>query len=541
MGIYGFSQSEISKVVAFMPDVLHFSLDDAIKHSKEFHDWLKAHKNIWHAVEKLEGIMSHFSTHAGGVIICEDLTKKLPVTIDKNDGDKMVVAYDKKIVEELGHYKFDILGLNSLTVMKDALDYLPDIDWHKVDFDDINVYKTLCTGDVLGVFQLSDQKDTVVEQQPRCFEDLIAINALIRPGVGDWNEYIRRRRTDFKDRRGLSYLKSTNGIIVYQEQYLLLASTYAGWDIAYSDKHIRKNKDICADVELANKFLNDALEKGHNVEDVVEVWKEICDVVKSGYGFNRSHSTSYAMLSFQTAYLKHYHPREFYAAYMSQKIDDTDALQEVLNLLRDKSIKVYKPDINKSTDKFAPFNDGILFPLTAIKGVGDSVIKELERLKPITSLDDLIERRTPKFIKKTTIEALIKSGTFCNDGESIHDVLLKVDETLPHNPDYVYEKESLGFYISSSPFDGFDTPSFDSIKDGQEYSNIVEVTNVSIKFDKNGNEMAFISGVNKSDTLRFVVFSSTWKKHQCNEGDLILVRGRKDKSSTIVNSLEVLK
>ena len=155
MGIYGFSQTEISKVISYMPDKLHFTLAEAIEYSPELEQWLESHKNIYHAVEKMEGIISHFSTHAGGVIIWDGLTKLLPVMIDKKDEDKLVVAYDKIIIEDLGFYKFDILGLNSLTLLKDTLDYTPQINWETVDFEDENIYKMLCEGDVLGIFQLS--------------------------------------------------------------------------------------------------------------------------------------------------------------------------------------------------------------------------------------------------------------------------------------------------------------------------------------------------------------------------------------------------
>lgn len=536
MGIYGFSQTEISKVISYMPDKLHFTLAEAIEYSPELEQWLESHKNIYHAVEKMEGIISHFSTHAGGVIIWDGLTKLLPVMIDKQDEDKLVVAYDKTIIEELGFYKFDILGLNSLTLLKDTLDYTPQINWETVDFEDENIYKMLCEGDVLGVFQLSDQADKVVAQQPKCFEDLIAINALIRPGVCDFGEYLDRRSKGISS--DLDFMKSTHGLIVYQEQYLLLAKHYAGWDIAFSDKHIRKNKDICNDEDLYKKFYSDSKKRGFEEDEINNVWSEICEVVRSGYGFNRSHSTSYARLSYQTAYLKYYYPKEFYAAYMSQNVDDTDKIQEILNTLKAKGIQVLPPDINLSTDKFIPTEEGILFPLTSIKGVGGSVLYEINRMRPIASYEDFMERRIPKFVKKTAVEALIKSGAFLFTGESIYETLLKYDETAERKPDYVYEKEALGYYLSDSPFEKFDTPVFSEFGQGEHVTTIVEVSTLAIKNDKNGNEMAFITGINKTDTIKLVVFSSVWKKYKCSLGDLILIKGRKDKNSLLVNSME---
>ena len=281
-GVYGISQRDISKIVGWMPGRLSFTMAEAITESSELRRWFKDNPVIYSCVAGLENTMSHFSTHAGGVIICDDLVSKLPVTSDSEDRDKLIIALDKKQLEKLNHYKFDILGLNSLITLKDALEFTPEVDWSKVDYDDSNVYDMLCTGNVLGVFQLSEQAHKVKEQQPRNFEDLIAINALIRPGVGDWEEYLRRRRSGQTD--DLSYMNSTHGIIVYQEQYLLLAQTYAGWDIAFSDNHIRKNKNIMADEELAQKFYEDSIINGYTYAIAKRIWDNICAVVAEGYG-----------------------------------------------------------------------------------------------------------------------------------------------------------------------------------------------------------------------------------------------------------------
>ena len=280
MGVFGWSQAQIATVVAMLPKRITFTLEEAMNESPQLVQWFDENKNILKIVQKLEGILEHMSTHAGGVIICEGLTEILPIFTDSDDREKMIVALDKKQLEKLGHYKFDILGLRSLTLMGDIVKSTGQIDWHKVDFEDENIYNMLCKGDVLGIFQLSDQKDKVVQQKPRCFEDLIAINALIRPGVCDWDTYLDRRFNSTKDEYE-PYMKCTHGLIVYQDQYLQLAQTYAGWDIAFSDKHIRKNKDILNDVDLKEKWMKDS----NNREDI---WNEICNVVSGGYGLNGS-------------------------------------------------------------------------------------------------------------------------------------------------------------------------------------------------------------------------------------------------------------
>ena len=532
MGIYGFSMSEISKVIALLPKKNTFNLEEAINESRELKCWLEEHENIYKTVYKIEGILSNMSTHAGGIIICEGLTSLLPIFTNAEDRTKMIVALDKKILEGLGHYKFDVLGLNSLTLMEDIVEYTGEIDWHNVDFEDKNVYKELCEGNVLGVFQLSDQKDKIIQQQPKCFEDLIAINALIRPGVCEWNDYLNARANSISS--DLEYMNCTHGLIVYQDQYLQLAQTYAGWDIAYSDKHIRKNKDILNDTELKKKWMEDS--NGNE-----NVWNQICSVVAGGYGFNRAHSTSYARLSFQTAYMKTYYPKEFYAAYMTQNKEDSEILAEVVNELKQMGIKVLPPDINASTDKFIPVKEGILFALTAVKGVGGSVLWEIDRLKPIKSFEDFMERRVKKFVKKTAIIALIKAGAFDFCKQSKIEMLRQVDENERELQNWEYEKDAFDFYLSESPLDKYYIEPFETFRDGQNALTIVEITTVSEKYDKNGNLMAFVTGINNKSKINIIFFSSIWKKEKVKVGQIVLVKGKKDKNNLLANSMEVLE
>lgn len=541
MGVYGFSMSAISKIVGYLPKDLQFTFEEAKSKSKDFAKWCENNSKIAYCVEKLEGVMSHLSTHAGGVIICEDLYSKLPIFTDSSDRSKMIVAYDKHIIEALGHYKFDILGLNSLNLLKDALDNIEeDIDWSKVNFEDKGVYDMLSSGDVLGVFQLSEQADKIMEQKPQNFEDLIAINALIRPGVGDWEEYIKRRSSQ-NNNKTLSFMESTNGLIVYQDQYLLLANYFADWGIAYSDKHIRKNKNIVNDIELKDKFITDGKQKGFNEDILLEVWNDIVSVVSGGYGFNRAHSTSYARLSYQTAWLKYYYPKEFYAAYLTQNFDNFVEIAKVSNKLRELGIKLLTPDINKSTDKFAVTKDGIVYSLTSIKGVGGSALYEINRLRPIKSIDDFMKRRIPKFVKKTTLYSLIKSGAFESlTNKERNDILEEVGYTDELKDNATYEKETLGTYISDSPLDKFPTKPWNEYKNGDNVTTIYEISGISPIYDKKGNEMAFAVGTNKNDSIKMVIFSSVWKEYKdsLKEDDICLVVGRKDKSNILVNRIE---
>lgn len=528
MSVFGFSMAEISEVIGMMPNRLNFTLEEALRESKDLKDFFENHIDLLEYVKAFEGKLEHFSTHAGGVIICDGLIEMLPIIPDKDDREKMIVALDKKVLEKLGHYKFDVLGLKALTLMENILEYTGHIDWHSVDFEDPLVYQDLRRGDVLGVFQLADQREKVLEQQPETFEDLIAINALIRPGVCDWNEYLYARRNHTQSNLP-DYMDCTHGLIVYQDQYLQLAQTYAGWGIAYSDKHIRKNKDILHDDELREKWLKDT----GGMEDL---WNKICEVVSGGYGFNRAHSTSYAVLSFQTAYMKHYYPKEFYAAYLTRNVGDSVKVHEAIKEAKNRGLKIIPPDINESTDKFVPTDEGIMMSLTSIKGIGESVVKEVERLKPIESASDLNERRTKRFIKKNNLVNLIKAG--CFKEASRNELLKEVCDIEENVPDYIHDRDVFDFYISESPFSKFETKPFQDYNNGEYVITVLMPIDIAVRKDKKGNDMAFIQAINDTDNVKLIVFSSVWKKSEIKENSLLLIKGKKDKGNLIVNSVE---
>lgn len=528
LSAFGYSflkQNEISKL---LPAHGEYTLKEVLEKNKELKDWFKDKQNIVKIISKLENKLEHFSTHAGGVIICDNLTEILPVLTDSKDRSKLVVGLDKIAIEDLGHYKFDILGLSSLSLMKNVTNYTGKINWHEVDFNDEEVYKMLSKGDVTGVFQLSEQREKTMEQSPRNFDDLVALNALIRPGVCDWHEYIRLRHE--KPVCKEKYMECTHGLIVFQDQYLELARTYAGWSIAFADKHIRKNKQIKDDEELKKKWLKDS--NGNE-----ELWEEIVNIVAGGYGFNKAHSTSYARLSFQTAYCKRYYPKEFYAALLTQHIGETDKTVEIIHKLKQESIKILPPDVNKSKEVYVPSEDGILIPLTAIGGVGGSALKEIHNMLPIKDFDDFLERRVKKTINKRTTTSLIKAGAFNFDGRTKTEMLELVDKENEVMSNEEYERSALGFYLTSTPFDKYTiTPV--STQNPRNILTIIEVTSLVEKYDKKGKLMAFATGINSVEALRLIVFSSVWRDYQFEPGDMVLIRGRLDGESIIVNSLE---
>lgn len=539
MGVYGYSQAQISKIVALLPDRLTFTLAEAMEESVELTKWLNDNPKIYNCVYKLEGVLSHMSTHAGGVIICEGLTSKLPIFSMAEDRSKMIVAYDKHIIEDLGHYKFDILGLKSLSLLKNTLDNIDEeIDWTKVDFEDESVYNMLKDGDVLGVFQLSEQADAVVKQQPRNFEDLIAINAIIRPGTCDFNKYLEARANHTESE--LSYMNCTHDLIVYQDQYLQLAQTYAGWGIAFSDKNIRKNKKIATDTELQNKFVEDGIANGYDKEKLEGVWSDIVAVAGGGYGFNRAHSTSYARLSYQTAWLKCYYPTEFYAAYLTQNYDDYDEINKVQSKLTKLNIKLLPPNINTSSDVYKPTEEGILIPLNTIKGVGGSILYEINRLKPIENFYDFMERRIPKFCKKTAVHALIKAGAFDFCGMKRNEMLKLSGYEGEYSSDSKYEKESLGLYLSNNPLNDYLLLDLTDKEEGDYVRGVAQISRVKTIFDRNGNEMAFVDCNVFVGTVNSVIFSSTWAKvkDQVAVDNICYIEGKVSKSSVLINKIE---
>lgn len=282
-------QSLIAQINGCMPKRPTFKLAEAYAESEELCRFRKKYPKEFHIIERLEGMITHESQHAGGVIICKNLGEMLPVKTKAENKEKRIVALDKYMLEDLGHYKFDLLWLETLKVVQETVDMIRehegiDLDLHAIDLNDANVYDMLCKGDLSGVFQLAEQAHKVMQQQPRNFKDLIAINALIRPGVGDWEEYIARRNGKPYDLHELRkpYLDETYGIITYQEQFMLDCHYFAGWDLAWIDKKVRKNKNIKEDKELHDLFISSCTAHDYNISCINQLWNDICDAVDGG-------------------------------------------------------------------------------------------------------------------------------------------------------------------------------------------------------------------------------------------------------------------
>lgn len=561
-------QNAISKLI---PDEAQ-SLAQAFEMSPDLEHYRRKFKTEFDVIERLEGVISHESMHAGGVIIYPDLSRYVPIKTISEDRSKRIVAWDKYMLEDLGHYKFDVLGLETLPTVRRTLDSIrettgEDIDLNRIDYEDPEVYAMLCKGDVSGVFQLANQAQKVMEQRPKDFRDLIAINALIRPGTGDWVEYTARRKgktwTVHPDR--LPYLKETEGLITYQEQFLLDCKTIAGWDIAFADKKVRKNKDIRNDEELRNQFIADAVARGYDETDATSIWKEIEDSVAGGYSFNKSHSASYARLSYQTAWLKCHYPQHFYASLMSSEKTDgggQDAIAGYIAECKQRGIQILPPDIRYSAGDFLVSGDGIQYRITTIKHVGQSAIDHIEYLRPIGSFADFMARREKSIIKQNVLVNLIKAGCFDFDNPNRAELLWQVDRLNRTKtqikkgyepPQYEWndrvkaewERDVLGMYLSVHPMERYGFRPFSSYAEGSQCIAGGEVYDMRVFNDKNGNEMAFVWINTLFGNVKVTIFQSTWSKPGIQEVmqmyNLVLVRGRKQGDGILLDSAEVLE
>lgn len=566
--IFGHPMSLIAQINGCMPKLPKFTLKEAYEQNEQLLAYKKKYPKEFTIIERIEGLISHESQHAAGVIICQNLSSYLPIKTIADDRERRIVAFDKYMLEDLGHYKFDLLWLETLNVIENTIKAIKtnegiDIDLHKIDREDENIYNMLCKGEVTGVFQLAEQAQKVIEQQPRSFTDLIAINALIRPGTGDWNEYIARRKgkqwSTHKNR--IPYMQETEGLITYQEQFLLDCKTFAGWDIAFADKYVRKNKDIKNDKELRKKFIKDACDKGFKQETAELIWQEIEDAVAGGYSFNKSHSTSYAVISYYTAWLKYYYPKYFYAALMSAKNNKSNkdaqiAIGNIIAECKQNNIPILPPDINLSTDQFTATKEGIRYCITTITNVGSAAIKHIMKLRPIASLEDMIMRGEKRILKASVVEMLIKAGCFDFQNpnrEELLDTFYK-----QRKEDYnkkiwseklkmKYEKESLGMYLTKHPLDKYHFQHITEFPDNAPCLIAGEIIETAERYDKNGATMMFITINNNYGNVRCIIFASIWNKKNSNikeivkPENIVIIRGRRSGDTCLVDTIELLE
>lgn len=605
--------ADVDVIAKMIPFELGMTIDKALELNPELKMAYEKDVKVKQLIDisrALEGLPRHASTHAAGVVISkEPLVKYVP--LQKNE-ESIVTQFTMTTLEELGLLKMDFLGLRTLTVIQDAIDMVKKnknilIDFENMDFDDKEVYNLISKGETEGVFQLesSGMKQFMIELKPKSLEDIIAGISLYRPGPMDQIPlYITNKNNPDKIVYEHHLLKPildvTYGCMVYQEQVMQIVRDLAGYSLGRSDlvrramskkkmkvmEEERKNFIYGITDEKGNVIVPGALRKGVDEKTANKLFDEMMEF--ANYAFNKSHAAAYAVIAYQTAYLKKYHPIEFMAALLNSFVDNMDKVAFYVQVCKKMGIEVLPPDVNESYSHFTVTNGKIRFGLNAVKNVGLNVTKEIvdnrEKNGRYKSISDFFERMESTQLNKKAAESLIKAGAFSSFGvnrsqlltvyeqimESIHKNRQKnikgqislfesedqdgyVDFTLPDIDEFPkdrilsMEKETLGLYISGHPLDEYiddvqkitqyTTADFKQndmgeynkdIKDNQEVTIAGIISSKKLKFTKNNNIMAFITVEDLYSYVEVIIFPSIYEKYSniVKEDMLIVVKGK---------------
>jgi len=436
--VLGIPLTRVDRLAKAIPSDLGMTLDKALAVSPELVKMVEEDqeiKQLYQMAQALEGMPRHASTHAAGVVIArEPLTNYLP--IQKTSDGLLITQFPMKIVEEIGLLKMDFLGLRNLTILQEAVRRIMEnqgviLDLQKLALDDSATYTLLSTGNSTGVFQLESggMRAILKELKPTCFEDIIAVLALYRPGPMDQiPEFVKRKHggmISYSHPKLEPILKSTYGIIVYQEQVMQIARDLAGYSLGRADllrRAMGKKKKEAMEEERQNfiQGLRDsegnwlipgALRMGLSHAVAVEIFDLMAKFAE--YGFNKGHATAYAVISYQTAYLKANYPLEFSAALLSTVMGSTDKISFYIQEARASGIKVLPPDVQFSRIDFTLEKQAIRFGLGAIRNVGTHVIEKILAARQsgsFKSFYDFCVRVDGKVLNKRVIESLIKAG-----------------------------------------------------------------------------------------------------------------------------------
>ena len=437
----------IAKLVPFGPEITLDKALESVKEIKTLYEKDEKVKALIDTARKLEGMVRHASVHAAGVVISQEpLTEYTP--LQKIDENVTVTQYSMEDLEKIGLLKMDFLGLRNLTMIGHAVEILKrtqglELAMNNIPLDDPRTYKLLSEGETLGVFQLESRgmRALIKDLRPSNFDEIIALLALYRPGPlesGMVEDYVKRKNKQIPIRYELPelqpILRETYGVILYQEQVMEIAGRIAGFSMGQADvlraaMGKKKTKEMAMQKEF---FIEGAVKRGVSKHKATELFN-LCAKF-AGYGFNKSHSTSYAMISYQTAYLKANYPVEFMAALLTSVMGNTDKVTAYIAEAKKMKIKILPPDINESYRNFTVTKEGIRFGLTAIKNVGvaalDSIIEAKETGGHFASFYDFCKRVDTRTANKKVIESLIKAGTFDSFGQGRAFLLATFEKTM---------------------------------------------------------------------------------------------------------------
>ncbi len=592
---------EVDRIAKLVPEGPKVTIKKAMEEEPRLKDAAKRDPQIEELLRismVLEGLPRHTSTHAAGVVISpKPMVEYLPLA--RGQQGEVHTQYDMKYTEMTGLIKFDFLGLKTLTVIDRALKLIEKdrgerLDLGAIPLDDPKTYRLLCKGDALGIFQLesSGMRNLLVRMQPEVFTDLIALVALYRPGplesgmVDDFVETKHgRRQATYPLPQLEPILKETYGVIVYQEQVMKIANVLANYTLGDADILRRAMGKKIPEVmnEQREKFMAGA--RANNIPEDKAAY--IFDLMAkfAGYGFNKSHSAAYALISYQTAYLKAHYPAQFMAALLSCDAHDTDKVVRYKKECEDHDIEVLPPDINESDKDFTVVDDGVRFGLAAVKNVGgaalDSIIEERTKNGPFESLEDFCARIDSRKVNRRVIESLIKAGAFDSLGLKRSQYMAILDQAIdqaqaaqrdrlsgqislfsmvedeafakvkriepPDIPEWetreklAFEKETVGFYITGHPLADYEEEirmvadctiaELDKAGTGRPLRVGGMVQQVVEKRTKQGKKMAFITLEDTTGSIEVLLFPKIYEEYAGLLGgeEPVVVTGRLEK------------
>ena len=602
---------QIAKMIPRGQNNRNVTLDEALSGSRELREFSEKDERVARIIDfarRLEGLPRHASTHAAGVVICGEPAYHF-VPLSRSADGQLTTQFPMTTVEELGLLKMDFLGLRTLTVIQDALNFIEARTGIRIDFDhmkmhDPKVFELIASGKDDGIFQLESggMKSFMKELKPDCMDDLVAGISLYRPGPMSFiPDYIRGKN----DRKNIHYLipelepilSDTYGCIVYQEQVMQIVRDLGGYTMGRSDlvrRAMSKKKEAVMKKERANFVYGNPEEgvpgcvsRGIPEEAAHQIFDRMMDFAQ--YAFNRSHAAGYAVVAYETAYLKCYYPVEYMAALMTSVMDVTSKVSEYIAVCRQMNLSVLPPDINESSYGFTPSGQAIRYGLTAIKGVGrsvvDSIVAEREIGGPFTSLGDFIERMSGSEINKRTVESFIYAGALdafpgtrsqkiavyadmmdakakskkdsFSGQMSLFDIAppeekLRLEVSFPKIPEFsfseklAYEKLVLGLYASGHPLEEYedllrrnitarlsdfnvDEESGEAgVRDGSSVWIGGLVEKRTIRTTRNGSVMMILNVEDMTDSIEVLCFPKETDhfREKTEEGSRVFIRGR---------------